>query len=72
MMVPAAYLALSGVPFIPPVNPPLVSLHAAEATAAPITKTKNRLHPGNQVTFRIFHNVDNALHSPSFLHPLLA
>jgi hypothetical protein len=76
MMAPAAYLALSRVPFIPPVNPPLVPLHTAGVTAAQITKT-NRLHRENQVTFRTFHNVDNALCNllitavhPSYIHCL--
>jgi hypothetical protein len=63
-MAPAAYLALSRVPFMPPVNPPLMPLHAAGTTAAQITET-NCLHRENQVTFRTFHsNVDNhALHN---------
>jgi hypothetical protein len=49
-MAPAAYLTLSKVPFIPPVDPPLTPLHAAGATAAQITKT-NCLHQETKSPF---------------------
>eukprot|EP00978_Attheya_sp_CCMP212_P045820 scaffold361923_cov40-Attheya_sp.AAC.1 len=53
------YLAVTGVAFVPPVQPgPLV--HAAATTAAQIIKT-NRLHKSATNKFQVYHAVDQAL-----------
>jgi hypothetical protein len=59
---PERYQALSAgnVAFIPPVNPPLDPVHAANATAAQISEA-NRQHLVHQHIFQTYTNVDTAL-----------
>ena len=61
-ITPAAYIALSegGVPFVPPVNPGAVPIHAAGATGPQIAET-NRQFKEDQATFRLYKEVDHAL-----------
>ena len=60
-ITPAAYLAIAGVPFVPPVAPTAEPVFPNDApTSAQITEA-NRLLLVRQKTFRLYHDVDKAL-----------
>jgi hypothetical protein len=60
-ITPAAYLAIAGVPFVPPDAPPSEPVFPNDApTSAQITEA-NRLLLVRQKTFRLYHDVDKAL-----------
>lgn len=59
-IAPVAYLALSGVLFVPPVAPPAAPIHGEAPTAAQITEA-NRLDLADQRIFQRYHDVDRAL-----------
>jgi len=56
----ATYTALTGIPFIPPVNPPIQPVHVAGATAPQISET-NRQHLENQKIYSTYIATDKAL-----------
>jgi hypothetical protein len=65
-IAPAEYLLLTGVAFLPPVNPPAQPEHPAQATAAQISEI-NRLHTSAQATFRTYYETDKALRNQLIL-----
>jgi hypothetical protein len=65
-LTPEQYLALTGVEFVPPVNPPAQPDHPNGATAAQITEI-NRLHVAAQATFRTYYETDKALRNQLIL-----
>ena len=60
-VTPGQYLEIAGVPFVPPIAPPLEPTFANEApTGAQITEA-NRLLLARQKTFRLYHDMDKTL-----------
>jgi hypothetical protein len=65
-IAPDQYLLLTGVAFIPPVNPPAQPEHPPQSTAAQISEI-NRLHSSAQATFRTYYETDKALRNQLIL-----
>jgi hypothetical protein len=60
-LTPAAYLAIAGVPYVPPPAPTAEPVFANDAPTGPQITEANRLLLARQKTFKLYHDVDRAL-----------